>query len=258
MKIGCSTVLFRKYELSKALDTIRRIGFEYVETQAVGPWCPHVDIEKDDPIRFADLAKSYGFKSVTGLWMPNGAFISDEKSIESGIRSIEWAAAAGIPVINTGDGFKPFEMSDEDALKILSERLNLVLEKAEKYGVCLAIEPHGTFSLTSDGLMKILSLSNSPRLGINYDTANIYNADQNEVDILAKIADRVVHFHAKDLDEEKNCVALGKGKVRVGDCINILKDLGYNGVISLESEGDSEFYEIVKLAEESYVYLNSF
>lgn len=49
MKIGCGTVLFRTFELERSLAAIREIGFEYFETQAVGPWCPHVNIEKDDP-----------------------------------------------------------------------------------------------------------------------------------------------------------------------------------------------------------------
>ncbi|HBP38236.1 MAG TPA: hypothetical protein DD640_05760, partial [Clostridiales bacterium] len=72
MEIGCSTVIFRRYELERALEAIRKIGFDYVETQGVGPWCPHVDIEKSDPVRFLDLARHYGFKGVSALWMPNG------------------------------------------------------------------------------------------------------------------------------------------------------------------------------------------
>jgi sugar phosphate isomerase/epimerase len=257
MEIGCSTVLFRNYTLRQAFDAIRSIGFEYIETQAVGSWCPHINIEKDDPVKFAEMVKSYGFKKVTGLWMPNGAFISDEKSVESGICAIEWAVAAGIPVVNMGDGFKPSGMSDEDALKILGERLNSVLEAAEKHGVYLAMEPHGTFSLTSTGLDKILSLTNSPMLGINYDTANIHNAGEDEVFTLSQIADRVVHFHAKDLDKDKNCVALGTGEVKLDACINILKKSNYKGVVSLESEGEEKFDEIVELAKASYIYLNN-
>ena len=49
MKLGCGTVLFRKFDLERSLEAIRNIGFEYFETQAVGPWCPHVDVDKDDP-----------------------------------------------------------------------------------------------------------------------------------------------------------------------------------------------------------------
>ena len=42
-RIGCGTVTFRKQPLEEALERIARAGYEYVEPQATGPWCPHVD-----------------------------------------------------------------------------------------------------------------------------------------------------------------------------------------------------------------------
>ena len=105
MKIGCGTVLFRNFELERSLEAIRKIGFEYFETQAVGPWCPHVNVEKDDPEELVRLKNKYGFKGITGLWSLNGNIIANPNAVESGIRSIEWAAAAGIPVLQAeGNG----------------------------------------------------------------------------------------------------------------------------------------------------------
>lgn len=91
-------------------------------------------------------------------------------------RTITWAKEAGIPVVHAGDGRKPDALSDADALKVLSERLAAILEVAEKCQVYLAIEPQGTFSLTADGLNKIMAVSQSKWLGINYDTANVHRA----------------------------------------------------------------------------------
>ena len=101
MKIGCGTVLFRLFELERSLAAIREIGFEYFETQAVGPWCPHVNVERDDPEMLVRLKNKYGFKEITGLWSLDGNIISNSKAVESGIRSVEWAAAAGL----CGKGF---------------------------------------------------------------------------------------------------------------------------------------------------------
>ena len=64
MKIGCGSVLFRKFDLERSLAAIREIGFEYFETQAVGPWCPHVDVEHDDPEMLVKLQKKYGRKEI--------------------------------------------------------------------------------------------------------------------------------------------------------------------------------------------------
>ena len=273
MKIGCGTVLFRNFDLEKSLAAIREIGFEYFETQAVGPWCPHVNVETDDPEDLVKLKNKYGFKEITGLWSLNGNIIANPNAVESGIRSIEWAAAAGIPVLHTGDGKKPKEISDDDAFKTLEEKLGLILEAAKKNGVKVAIEPHGSFSLTGEGLKRILSIGDADVLGINYDACNIFRAGyvesgnnksgyktegsgEDEVSVLRDVVDRVVHCHAKDINAEKKCVAVGDGIVNVKDCVELLKNSGYSGVVSVETEGGDDFDEIVALAAKSYAYLN--
>lgn len=273
MKLGCGTVLFRQFDLERSLEAIRKIGFEYFETQAVGPWCPHVDVERDDPERLVRLKNQFGFREITGLWSLNGNIIANDRAVESGIRSIEWAAAAGIPVLHTGDGKKPKGMSDEDAYRILEEKLSRILEAARKYGVTVAIEPHGTFSLTLAGLRRIMSLGEPGVLGINYDACNIVRAGyvesgnnksgyktegegEDALFVLQGIAERVVHCHAKDINAEKICVPVGDGLVDIRGCIEHLKSVGYHGAISVETEGGDDFDEVGALAAKSYAYLN--
>ncbi|MBE6591118.1 MAG: sugar phosphate isomerase/epimerase [Ruminococcaceae bacterium] len=273
MKIGCGTVVFRKVELEKALDAIRGIGFEYFETQAVGPWCPHVNIEKDDPQDLVRLKNKYGFKGITGLWSYNGNIIANPNAVDSVKLSVEWAAAAGIPIVHMGDGKKPDGVSDEDAFKIFEDKLAAIMETAKKLKVTLAVEPHGSFSLALEGLKRILSLGESGVLGINYDACNIFRAGyvesgngmsgykssgsgENELEVLKGVLDRVVHYHAKDINGNKKCVALGEGLVQNADCIKLLKEISYNGVVSLETEGDNSFEDAVALATKSFNYLN--
>ena len=272
-KIGCGTVIFRQHPLRVALERIRRAGYDYFETQATGPWCPHVDPVKDDPQAFRRLVGEMGFKGVTGLWSANGAILGDPKSVEGISQTMRWAKEAGIPVVHAGDGAKPADMSDEDAMKLLGERLAKILEVAEKCQVYLGIEPHGSFSLTSDGLNKIMGLSPSKWLGINYDTANVHRATyvetaagsyswklfgkrQDEVATLKTIVDRVVHVHVKDI-VGTSCVALGKGEVNIAGCLAVLREHGYRGALSLETEGDLGIEENQQLIEVSRKYLMS-
>lgn len=269
MKIGCGTVLFRKFPLEQALAAIRDAGYEYFETQAVGPWCPHVDVYKDDPARLVELKDKYGFKGITALWTLDGSLIGNPNCVASGIRSIEWAAAAGIPVVHIGEGFKPDDMDKEEAFRIIGEGLAALTEAAVKHGVQLAIEPHGTYSLTRAGLERMVSLGDSKVLGINYDAANVFrgcfvdtgNAGarwqrienrEDEVEVLSAVSDRVIHMHAKDMDADRNCVAIGDGLVKVAECIQLLKERGYDGVVSLETEGDNSYEETVALAAKSF------
>jgi sugar phosphate isomerase/epimerase len=271
MKIGCGTVCFRKLSLIEALKRIKIAGYDYVELQATIPFCPHIDVDKDDPEKINELIKNYGFKEATALWSTHGAIIPDDLSVEYIVKCIKWAKKANIPVINVGDGFKPENMSEEEAWGLLKDRILKILITAEENEIYLAIEPHGTFSFTAYGLQRIMEISNSNWLGINYDTANIHMATcietkdgaytwkfmgerQNEVETLEKIVDKVVHVHVKDVIGTE-CVSLGSGEVNIKGCIGVLRNANYKGAISLETEGEVDPEDAQKLIENSRKYL---
>ena len=159
-------------------------------------------------------------------------------------------------------------------MESMEEKLGAILEVAKKYNVQMAIEPHGTFSLTLAGLQNILSIGSPDVLGINYDAANIFRScyvesgngksgwseggkGENEVEVLKGVLDRVVHCHAKDLNAEKQCVPVGTGLVNVKGCVDVLKSANYQGVVSVETEGGDDFDQVCDLAAKSYAYLNN-
>ncbi|NLG13342.1 MAG: sugar phosphate isomerase/epimerase [Lentisphaerae bacterium] len=265
MKIGCGTVSFRRYPLVDALKAIRNAGYEYFETQAQGSFCPHVDVKKDDPQKFQKLAQDLGFKGITGLWSTDGALIKADNCVENVCLCLEWAQAAGIPCVFLGDGPKPPEISDQQAWAIIESRLQPILETAAKTGVKIAIEPHGAFTVTSQGLLKILALGTPETLGVNYDTANVHNATfgQNpwqhkpgfdEIDVLKSVADSVIHCHVKDYSNGKSCTP-GTGIAKVAQCLDILKNSGYTGAISLETEGEHDFQQAEQIAKDAFKFL---
>ena len=63
---------FPNAALEEALGNIAEAGYEYVETQATAPFCPHVDVDRDDPEEFKRLVQKFGFREVTGLWSSQG------------------------------------------------------------------------------------------------------------------------------------------------------------------------------------------
>ena len=222
MEIGCNTVAFRRFPLDFALEKIREGGFEYVEVEANPPYCMHVDPWKDDPVRFAEKVKGHGFAGISAIGN-HRELITSETGVEDNSHTLEWAKAAGIPAVITGDGTVPEGMSIEDALKVLKDRFGYLSEIAAKNGTLLLIEEHGTISLRPDGLPLLLEQTRNEWFGVNFDTANIRRGDYigaggngfewkiktrtefNEVLLLEKVADRVFHVHAKDV-VERNAV----------------------------------------------------
>ena len=273
MKIGCGTVSFRKLPAEKAFECIAKAGYEYVEPQAVPGWCPHVDVWKDDPEAFKKQVAKFGFKQATALWSPNGAVLNNPNVVKDLQTTLQWAAAADIPVVNIGEGHKSADVPDDDAWKILHDRVLPILEAAEKCRVFLAFEPHGTYSVTAQGLKKLMALSDSKWLGVNYDAANVHRASYvetvdgrheekklasgkgKEVETLKAVLDRVVHFHVKDVQKDGKCVALGEGTVNNAACVDLLAKAGYTGALSLETEGDFDTETGQKLIEKSRAYM---
>ncbi len=271
IKIGCGSVVFRKYPLEKALEAIREAGYEWVEVQATAPFCPHVDPESDDPQQLGAMIGKLGFKGVTALWSGHGAVIPDELSVPAAKAAVRWAREAGIPVVHLGDGYKPDGMPSDEAFELLIDRLEEIVDEAVRFGIQIGLEPHGTFSLTAEGLRRILNRMDCAAFGVNYDMANIHRAayvesdgsaaswretgrEGDEVAVLRSIVGRVIHVHAKDING-RECVALGDGTVHVDECIDVLREHGYHGAVSLETEGNQDFDAALGIARKSFEYL---
>ena len=137
----------------------------------------------------------------------------------------------------------------ETAVKFSYEQ---VVEVAERYDMVINIEPHGYYTTKPEFMEKMLSFVDSPYLRMNMDTGNTFIAGQDPVAFLEKFKDKVSHVHVKDVSESlakslrgeltgiavSNC-AIGDGVNRenIEKCIDILVDANFDGVISLECEG---------------------
>jgi sugar phosphate isomerase/epimerase len=257
--------------LDEALACIAETGCEYVEVEGNLRWCNHADPWKDDPVKFRDKVRSYGFKGVSALGS-HRELITEQRGAEDIKRALEWAAAAEIPIVVTGEGRQPEGMSEQEALDNLRPRIADILATAEKVKVRLAIEPHGSISLTPGGLSKILSPHPSQWLGVNFDTGNPHRGDYvgtnreqfgwkldeskrgNEIEVLKPIADRVVNVHIKDVIG-RSAVTLGKGEVNLRECLRLLKKAGFDGVLSYQTEGWEDAEETKQMIRDSRTFL---
>jgi sugar phosphate isomerase/epimerase len=270
MKIGCNTVAFRQYSLDFALERIARAGYKYVEVEANLSWCDHVRTDQHDPIQFRDRVLGHGLFAISCIGSHRE--LISESSAEDDLRhSLEFAAAAGVPVVATGEGRLPQGMSEAEALNILKPKLERLAQTAEKCRVYLAIEPHGSLSLAPGGLSKILALAPSPWLAVNFDTANPHRGDYvgtthkgfewkldqagrgDELAVLRPVAGKVRHVHWKDV-VGRNAVILGRGEVKLKEEVEILRGAGYDGVLSYETEGWEEAEESQKMIIESLAW----
>lgn len=161
-------------------------------------------------------------------------------------KAIRFAQALGAPVVNTDEGIRPPWLTDDECFEVMRYTLKTVLRIAERRGVAIGIEPHQSISKTTRGLLRIATLVDSPMLRINYDTGNAFLGGEDPYEGLQAVVDRLVHVHAKDISmqhaaEEQGKVtgtpvgcACGDGVIDWTRVVGILRNAGYNGVLSVE------------------------
>ena len=161
-------------------------------------------------------------------------------------KAVRFAAALGAPVINTDEGIRPEWLCSDDAFTIMKYTLSSALRVAERYGIVIGIEPHQSISKTTQGLLRIATLVDSPLLRVNYDTGNAYLGGEDPYEGLQAVMHVLVHLHAKDItirhaEAERGKAtgtpvgcACGDGVIDWSRVVSILRAGGFNGVMSVE------------------------
>jgi len=162
----------------------------------------------DDPLRVKRACenagvKLSGFSAHTPLCKP-------EISVEYLKQAIRFAAECGAPVVNTDEGPKPPWTTEEEDHVLMRYVLREAANAAEPRGILIGIEPHQQYSKSPRGLERICDLAGSPAVGVNFDTGNSYIAGEDPIAWLERVADRLVHLHAKDISVEQSESDRGK------------------------------------------------
>lgn len=199
-------------------------------------------MEKLD-IRFSQIDAAFP------LSRPEGASLG----VEYILHTIRWAHLAGCSHVDTTDDrFRPESMTDREALDQMRGIYRTVVRAAERYRIIINIEPHGYFTTNPDAMEEMLEFVDSPNLRMNMDTGNTFIAGQDPVAYLERFKHRVSHVHLKDVSEGlaaasrgdltgiavSHC-AIGEGvnADNIRRCLEVLASIGYEGVLSLECEG---------------------
>jgi sugar phosphate isomerase/epimerase len=198
----------------------------------------------NDPHEMKDILEKHGvLPSALSAHCP---LMRPEISVPYLEKAIRFAAAIGAPVINTDEGIRPSWLADEECFDVMRYTLKKVLQVAERYGIYVAIEPHQSITTTTEGLLRVATLVESPMLRINYDTGNAFLGGEDPYEGLKVCLPLLVHVHAKDIslpqaESEQGHVtgtpvgcACGEGVIDWANVADILQRANWNGVLSVE------------------------
>ena len=253
MKLCAEADTFRHSEkdFAYAIETAKELGFEYIEPEVmtgrcllnVYGYCNITSLE-DDPMDMRKALEAAGLK--VACLSAHSSLLDTVYGTDYLKKAIRYAYILGAPIVNTAEGPKPGWMTDDDAFRIMKYNLDELLRMCANYEITLTIEPHGVYTTNAEGLLKIMSLSDSPYLAINYDTGNVAVAGNDSVETLEAVVQHVKHCHLKDIVRTQTAGhetgvtaggAIGDGDVDIKGCLDVLKRVGYDGCLSIECDG---------------------
>jgi len=164
---------------------------------------------EEDPLLMKEICDAQGIKvgSISG----HSPLMKPEAAIPRLTRAIVLAASVGAKFVNTDEMVKPDWMTDEEAHQAMYYTLRKIEMVARRHQVYVCIEPHGIYTKTAVGLLKIVNLVKSPWIRINWDTGNSYLAGiEDPYEGLELVKDLVFHVHAKDISMEQSESERGK------------------------------------------------
>ncbi len=170
------------------------------------------------------------------------------------IKAVKMAGAIGVRHVITADGEPKTlfgkNLTADEAVFSIAEKLYEPLKFAEDYGVKILIEPHGHITDSVKLMGEVLDRCNSEALGINLDTGNLWLGGGEPLEMIAKFGSKIEHVHWKDLPVEMvakrgtqfgcgmSLTALGDGVIDIEAIYKALVIIGFDGYSTLEIAGE--------------------
>ncbi len=263
LHLGFHTDAFNSsyWNFEQCLQWAQRNDLHFIECGAIDgvSWIhglgyqPHIALW-EDPVLLRKKMDRYGVRfsqidAAFPLSLPEGATLG----VEYVLHTIRWAKLAGCSRIDTTDDrYAPSGLSDREALDLMRRSYQQILRVAEAYEMTINIEPHGYFTTKPEFMVEMLAFSDSPYLRMNMDTGNTFIAGQDPVAFLRRFKDKVSHVHIKDVSQSLSAAARGEltgiavSHCAIGEgvnvenirrCVDLLVEIGFDGVLSIECEG---------------------
>lgn len=251
------------------LEQTRALGFDAVEI--VGLDSPPGMADEEYAGRLGEKAKKLG------LPISNYTFSSDllrcaaiEEEIGRIQEQIRLAAILGAASVrhDVTQGPRPGGrfVSYEENLPRLAEACRRTAEYGRQRGIYVMTENHGTYSQDSERVERLLTAVAHPNFGLLLDIGNFLCVDEEPVHAVGRLAPYARYVHAKDFiirsgewDEPgegflrtrggnyiRGTIA-GQGNIPLRQCLQILKNAGYDGTVGLEFEGLEEPLTAVRI-----------
>ncbi len=241
MKIGMNMLLWTNHVTEQhypIIDKIKEAGFDGIE----------LPLGDGDIAHYASLGSHFSSMeieatAVTSLAPETNIASPDPTIREAGLEQLKWAIdvahAADIKVI-CGPFHSAFAYFTRQPPTLEEKQWSVeMLQKAGEHAamaeITLAVEALNRFECylvnTMSGLKGLLDQVNHPNVGAIFDTHHANIEEKHQKDGIHTIAPHLKHVHISENDRGTP----GKGHVDWDEAFKALKDVGYNGWLTIEA-----------------------
>ena len=259
MKIAVSSYSYSQLKNSdfERIDLAKQMGFEGIEFAEINPG-------DRDKVEYAKELKAYADKA--GVEISNYAIGADfinrdvDGEIERLKKEVDIAEILGVKTMrhdaSGGPESERFSKTGfEKYLPVLAKGCKAVTEYAKTKGIKTSVENHGFYCQQSDRVEALMKAVDDDNFGWLVDIGNFLCADENPLDAVKVGVNYIIYAHVKDFyyadrtveipdgyfdtrDGNHLCGSvLGDGIVPVEKCVEMIKNSGYDGWVTLEYEG---------------------
>jgi sugar phosphate isomerase/epimerase len=188
------------------------------------------------------------------------------RQVEELRRYIDVAAKLGAPFIRVTAGQAHPGLERVAATEWAVAGLTACLDDAAATGVTLCYENHtkgyawtyNDFSQPADIFLEIMRRTDGTGLRLLFDTANTLATNDDPLEVLAQVKDRVSMIHTNDIARKGHFepVLLGEGVSPIVEIYRMVRENGFDGWISVEEAsktGEDGFRKAIPYADQAWV-----
>ena len=252
MEFAFSTNAFKKYSLVETINVLAEIGYKGIEILSDIPHAyPKTQSDSDISeirqlisrldIRLCNL-NAFTLFAIGDTYHPS--WIESDANyrklrIDHTISCIQLARKLGAKNISTEPGgpIMNNDLSQDQSLKLFEDGINQVLNTVEKENVTILIEPEPDLLIeNSDQFIHFIKNFDSESVGLNLDIGHFFCVGEDPSKVIHKLSEYIRHVHLEDIsaDRRHNHLILGEGAIDISSALKSLKDIGYEGFITVE------------------------
>ncbi len=192
------------------------------------------------------IREAFAKQNVALIDLASGVSVTSchEKKLEEAKTVVDLASAAGAKGVRifVGAGAKYFSDPVRNDFDGIVRQIAALCTYAKTKGVEIWAETHSSFS-TGAMMKNLLDAAGADNLGVIWDVIHTIEYGESPAETVRLLGGKIVHVHIKDgrFSGDRNRTAyvhtkLGEGEIPLGEILNCLNSVGYDGALSLEWE----------------------